>query len=431
MFILIGVLFALSTTSLLILLLSSHAHHIGLVDTACSRKIHQNDIPTIGGIAIFSGFLLALFFVHGSDMYIYLFGFVLPALLLVGVGAIDDVIYIPFRRRFAAQVVAGLLMTLAGGVVIDQLGELLLSGNVINLGVFAVPFTIIFLVGLVNAFNLCDGIDGLAGSLALVALLGLGAVALIGGQFHTLTELSLLGVCLLAFLAFNARFPGHHRASVYLGDSGSTFLGFALLWFSIILSQGEQAVMSPVTPLWFFALPLFDMTTVFIRRIVNKQHPFSADREHLHHMLLTAGFSVGHAVLIIAAGALLLAGIGIAGLYLGVHEGVMLVLFFGFLAFYYFVVSQCWESRRFFGRVICRRSGKDRRRGGHQHQGICLRRGEERRTDLAFSLSAHGKRVSAITPRPLDEDPLEKLPPSAAQEAGVEPTQRSERIGNM
>jgi len=431
MSILTGALFALFTTSSLIIALSLKAHHIGLVDTACNRKVHQNDIPTVGGIAIFGGFLSALFFVHVSDMYLYLFGFVLPALILVGVGAIDDVISVPFRHRFVAQIVAGLLMTLAGGVVIDQLGELLLPGTVINLGLLAVPFTIFFLLGLVNAFNLCDGIDGLAGSLALVALLGLGAVALIGGQYRIFMELLLLGTCLVAFLAFNARFPGHHRATVFLGDSGSTFLGFALLWFSINMSQGEQAVMSPVTPLWFFALPLFDMTTVFIRRLANKQHPFSADREHLHHMFLTAGFSVTQTVLILAAGALLLAGIGIAGLYLGIPESIMLLLFFGFLAFYYCMVSRCWVSRRFFGRAVCRRSGKDRRRGDLQNQGICQRRGEERRTDPAFVLSAHGKGVSVITPRPLNEDPLAKLNPSAAEGAGVGSTQRSERIGNM
>jgi UDP-GlcNAc:undecaprenyl-phosphate GlcNAc-1-phosphate transferase len=379
MSILIGFLFALLSTSSLIILLSQHAHRVGLVDTACSRKIHSTDIPTVGGIAIFCSFLFAMSFVHGFDIYFYLFSFVLPAFLLVAVGATDDAISIPFKHRFAAQIVAGLLMTLAGGVVIEQLGEILLPGYVINLGLFAVPFTIFFLLGLVNAFNLCDGIDGLAGSFAMVALLGLGVVALIGGQSRIVMELSLLGVCLLAFLAFNARFPWHHRASVYLGDSGSTFLGFALLWFSINMSQGEQAVMSPVTPLWFLALPLFDMTTVFIRRIANKQHPFSADREHLHHMLLTAGFSVMQTVQILATAALLLAAIGIAGLYLGVPESFMLLLFFGFLALYYCAVSRCWVSRKFFGRVICRRSGKDRRRGDHMRQGMCRRCGEERR----------------------------------------------------
>jgi UDP-GlcNAc:undecaprenyl-phosphate GlcNAc-1-phosphate transferase len=270
-------------------------------------------------------------------------------------------------------------MTLAGGLVIDQLGELFLPGMVVNLGILAVPFTIFFLLGLVNAFNLCDGIDGLAGSLALVALLGLAAVAFMGGQFIILLELAFLAICLLAFLAFNARFPGHSRATIYLGDSGSTFLGFAVLWFSITMSQGEQAVMSPVTPLWFFALPLFDMTTVFIRRIANKQPPFLADREHLHHMFETAGFSVTQTVLALAAGALLLASIGVAGLYLGVPDFAMLLLFFGFLAGYYCIVSKCWVERKFLGNEICRRSGKDRRNAEHQIQGDCQRRGDERR----------------------------------------------------
>ena len=378
---LIGSWIALSSTSLLIVFLSSYAPSVGLIDTACSRKTHQSDIPTVGGIAIFFGFMCAQFFVHSPQMYISLFGFVLPALLLVGVGALDDVISIPFRHRFAVQILAGLMMTIAGGVVIEQLGEILLPGKVINLGLLAVPFTIFFLLGLVNAFNLCDGIDGLAGSLVLVALLGLGTVALISGQFTILVELTLLGICLIAFLAFNARFPGHSRATIYLGDSGSTFLGFALLWFSITMSQGEQAVMSPVTPLWFFALPLFDMTTVFIRSIANKQPPFLADREHLHHMFLTAGFSVGCTVLIISAAALMLAGIGIAGLYLGVPESAMLLLFFVFLACYYSMVSMCWFNRKFLGKEICRRSGKDRRTGEYQFQGACQRRGEDRRAN--------------------------------------------------
>ena len=378
---LIGFGFTLLVTSSLIRLLSLNAHHVGLVDIACSRKTHKTDIPTVGGIAIFLGFMTALFFVHGYDLYLYRYsyGFVLPALLLVGVGALDDAIGVTFKYRFAVQVVAGLIMTLAGGLVIDQLGELLLPGMVINLGILAVPFTIFFLLGLVNAFNLCDGVDGLAGSLALVALLGLGAVALISGQSTTLLELGLLGVCLLAFLAFNARFPGHNRATIYLGDSGSTFLGFAVLWFSITMSQGEQAVMSPVTPLWFFALPLFDMTTVFIRRIANKQPPFLADREHLHHMFETAGFSVTQTVLTLAAVALLLASVGLAGLYLGVPDFAMILLFFVCLAGYYCVVSKCWVGRKFLGNEICRRSGKDRRDGERQIQGECQRRGHDRR----------------------------------------------------
>jgi UDP-GlcNAc:undecaprenyl-phosphate GlcNAc-1-phosphate transferase len=154
-----------------------------------------------------------------------------------------------------------------------------------------------------------------------------------------------------------------------------------VLWFSITMSQGEQAVMSPVTPLWLFALPLFDMTTVFIRRIANKQPPFLADREHLHHMFETAGFTVTQTVLTLAAVALLFASIGVAGLYHGVPDFAMLLLFFGCLAGYYRVVSKCWVERKFLGKEICRRSGKDRRNGDHQSQGICQRVGEERRAE--------------------------------------------------
>ena len=375
----VPLLLALFITASLIFLLSLKAHHVGLVDIPCSRKIHQTGIPTVGGIAIFSGFLSALLLVRGFGVHVDLFGFVLPALILVGVGALDDSISIPFKVRFIVQILAGLVMTLAGGVVIGQLGEILLPGNVLELGVFAIPFTIFFLLGLVNAFNLCDGIDGLAGSLVMVALLGLAAVAFIGGQYSILMKLSLLGVCVLAFLAFNAQFPGHRRATIYLGDSGSTFLGFALLWFAITMSQGEQAVMSPVTPLWFFALPLFDMTTVFVRRIANKRPAFVADREHLHHIFLTAGFSVAQTVVILVSAALLLASIGVVGSYLAVADSAMLALFFTSLALYYFSVSPVSLKKRFLGRAICRRSGKDRRDVERQIQGECQRRGDERR----------------------------------------------------
>ena len=144
---LIGLGFTLVVTSSLIRLLSLSAHHVGLVDIACSRKTHKTDIPTVGGIAIFLGFIIALSFVHGSDMYLYSYGFVLPALLLVGIGALDDAIAVKFKYRFAVQIVAGLIMTLVGGLVIDQLGELFLPGMVINLGLLAVLFAIFFPAG--------------------------------------------------------------------------------------------------------------------------------------------------------------------------------------------------------------------------------------------------------------------------------------------
>ena len=359
-----GDLIALLATSSLIYFLTSRAQRVGLIDRPSGRKVHEAEIPTVGGIAIFGGFVLALF--TSPVSHVTLVGFVIPALLLVGVGAVDDILVMSARSRFLMQILAGLLMTLAGGVVVEQLGTLLVPGMVINTGMLAVPFTLVCMVGLVNAFNMSDGIDGLAGALTLVALLGLGTVAYLGGQFPMLEGLSFLGFSLLAFLGFNARFPWRKRADIFLGDSGSTLLGFAVLWFSVSLSQGEHAVMTPVTPLWFVALPLFDMALVMTRRVINRQSPFAADREHFHHLFGAAGFSVGQTVLMLAAVAALLAIAGIAGLYLEVPERVMFGLFLGVFACYAFLVTQAWERRRFLGRAICRRIRQERRLAGER-----------------------------------------------------------------
>ena len=185
-----GDLVALFATSSLLYLFSSRAHRIGLLDKPSGHKIHQAEIPTVGGIAIFCGFLLALFSTGISDTY--LVSFVLPSLLLVCVGILDDIFIISHKPRFIVQIMAALLMTLAGEVVIDQLGELLIPGEMMNLGMMAIPFTVVCVVGIVNAFNMSDGIDGLAGSLTLVALLGLGTVAYIGGKFSMVASLSFL-----------------------------------------------------------------------------------------------------------------------------------------------------------------------------------------------------------------------------------------------
>jgi colanic acid biosynthesis glycosyl transferase WcaI len=476
-----GYLLALFATSWLSYFLASRAHTLGLVDKPSLRKGHEMETPTIGGIAIFGGFLLALF--SSPVPHVYLVGFVLPALLLVGVGAIDDAISISYKSRFFMQILAGLLMTLAGGVMIDQLGALLIPGTMITLGVFAIPFTLVCLVGLVNAFNMCDGIDGLAGSLTLVAILGLGTVAYLGGRFHMVESLSFLGFSLMAFLAFNARLPWHKRAVIFLGDSGSTFLGFAVMWFAVNLSQGEQAVMTPVTPLWFIALPFFDMATVLIMRLSKKQSPFEGDREHFHHIFLAAGFSVNQTVLILTATALLLALIGVAGQYLGVPEDVMFASFLAVYAGFFFLVRHSWKRMRFLGREICRRAGKERRsaqdRRRHPgitdqkpHEGANRRCCEDRRvidgrrrlshqagnslyhadgpliesvrmdtfpktvfvnryfwpdhsatsqllSDLAFSTSVHGRPVAVITSRQRYDDPLARLPDTETSEGVI------------
>ena len=351
---------AFLATSFFIYFFRSRAATLGLVDRPSNRKRHEADVPVIGGIAILAGFLLTYFSTTGLTAEMQ--WFIVTALLLTGVGVVDDVASLSHKTRLLVQAIAGLLMVMYGGLVLHDLGALFIRDVVLTLGPLSVPFTIICVVGLVNAYNMCDGIDGLAGVLALVALLGLSVVAFMGGQTETFTILIIVCACVIAFLAFNARSPWRKKAVIFLGDAGSSLLGFIIVWFSIALSQGDTEAMTPVTALWFVALPLFELVGTTFRRLMSSKSPFIADREHLHHLFLSAGFSVTQTLFSLAATASVFACIGISGLYLRVHENYMLLLFLGSFFLYYYFMIRAWRSMRFLGRNVCRRLHRHDRR---------------------------------------------------------------------
>ncbi len=359
-------LIAYMATALVIYFATSRAAYFGLVDRPSGRKIHNDEVPVIGGIGIFCGFIVSLFTLNLPEEHIL--GFVLPAILIFVVGLVDDIRHVSYRIRFFTEILVGLLMTVWSGVVIYDLGFLLLKDSILTLDVLSAPFTIICLVGVVNAINMSDGVDGLAGMLTLVALVCLAIVTLIGGQQELFQILLLLTCSLLAFIGFNLRFPWRKRAIVFMGDAGSMFLGFSLTWFTVSLSQGENAVMTPVTPIWFIALPLFDMTATMLRRLIQGRSPFDADCGHLHHIFLLAGFSVGHTVSILSSIALLFAIIGIAGLYFGVQENIMFYAFLCLFAVYFLFMMHTWKTMRFLGRSICPRDKTNNRRFGREHR---------------------------------------------------------------
>jgi UDP-GlcNAc:undecaprenyl-phosphate/decaprenyl-phosphate GlcNAc-1-phosphate transferase len=161
------------------------------------------------------------------------------------------------------------------------------------LGRWALLFTLFGVIGVINAFNMIDGLDGLAGGTALIATGWLVVVCLSAPTNHPddLGALLVLAAVLAGFLVFNLRGPWRSRASVFMGDAGSTMLGFVLSWFLIHLSKGDQAVMAPITAVWILALPLLDTLTVMTRRIIAGQNPFAADRQHVHHLLLGRGLT--------------------------------------------------------------------------------------------------------------------------------------------
>ncbi|MFQ5545739.1 MAG: MraY family glycosyltransferase [Acidiferrobacterales bacterium] len=313
-------------TSVLLWVLRPLATRIGLVDRPGKRKLHKGNVALIGGIAMFTALA---FSVLTFDISLPAFrSFVAAATLLVVVGFVDDLWELPSRIRFAVQITAALIMTLGGGVVVQDLGAI--TGNeIVTLGAWAIPFTVFATVGVINALNMSDGIDGLAGGLSFIAFALLSYVAMASGRVADASILVLLTCIVGTFLLFNLRSPWRSRALVFMGDAGSMFLGFALAWFVISLSQGENRAMTPVTALWILALPLIDTVSILLRRVLSGRSPFSGDRDHLHHILLMAGCSVNKTNGVLLSATLILGLAAVFALYHRIAEHIMFYCFLG------------------------------------------------------------------------------------------------------
>lgn len=339
----------------LLLVLRRLAVPLGLLDRPGGRKKHENTVPLVGGISMFLAFALSDWV--GDQTLGQYSSFLVGSLVLVVIGALDDRHELSSAVRFLAQIASALIMALAGGVVLRDLGEVGFGGGLFELGLFAVPLTVFATVGVINALNMSDGIDGLAG---LVTLVALGCLALVAYWEDSASQLPILGLMVsvvLAFLVFNL---GFGRALVFMGDAGSMFLGFALAWFLIDFTQGEDRLMPPAVALWVVAVPLIDTVAMMLRRILKGRSPFSPDREHFHHVLLLAGFSPRLTLAIIVAVALLSAGFGIGGWYLGLPESLLLYTFLAFFCTYFFAIMRAWKVKRFLTRSL--------RMEGHQQE---------------------------------------------------------------
>jgi UDP-GlcNAc:undecaprenyl-phosphate GlcNAc-1-phosphate transferase len=357
---------AFGVTVLLILVLRPLAFRIGLVDVPGGRKDHAHDTPLVGGIALFCGFFFAVLLVDGA-LAPYKPLFAGGALLLI-IGILDDFQELPAWTRFAAQITAALMMTQWGGVVVEDLG-FLLGRDELVLGPWAVPFTVFGVVGVINAFNMCDGLDGLAGTLSLLALVFMALAAFAAGDGAHTSLLMILAAAVLGFLVFNYRVPGRRRALVFLGDAGSMFLGFCLAWFLVALTQAPNAPIAPVTALWLVAIPLLDTVSLMLRRVMKGRSPFAPDREHFHHILLVAGYSVSRAVLVIAVLSTLLALFGLAGLWSSVDQWVMFYAFAGLFLLYFWGVRHAWRVMR----VLPKPGGRQAMGAGQAHGALVQR----------------------------------------------------------
>ncbi len=290
MIILSTLLIALFITLSLVPLFRGLAVKLRAVDIPDARKMHQQPMPKTGGLAMAAGALIPIIlWVPSNPMLLPL---LLSLAVVVAFGFLDDVIELGFKAKFVAQFFAALIVVLYGGVQITSLGTLLPDGFLLP-GYISVPLTVFVIVGVTNAINLADGLDGLAGGISLLIF---GCISLLafkcGDLVIALMAASLAGA-IFGFLRFNT-FP----ANVFMGDAGSQFLGFLAITLSLSLTQ-KNVPYSPLLPLLLLGFPVLDTLTVMLGRIYHGKSPFKADTNHFHHKMMRLGFYHNEAVLII------------------------------------------------------------------------------------------------------------------------------------
>jgi undecaprenyl-phosphate alpha-N-acetylglucosaminyl 1-phosphatetransferase len=304
------------------------ARRVGLVDRPNERKRHQGRVPLIGGLCFFIGTAVGVVYYAPPDRFTAnLLGI---GAFIVLIGLIDDLEDLSARSRLLVQAGATALMIATTGVYLDDIGPLF-GLETLHLHAFGIPLTILAVVGLVNAFNMLDGIDGLAGTIALVSIIAILTYASADWPGTSATvPLQILGLTLVPYLLVNLGWPDGRR--IFMGDAGSTLLGFVIAFSLVRLSQPGGEPLAAVDTLWCVALPAMDLMAVMYRRMRRKLSPFKADRRHLHHRLLDAGFTPRAALGLIGISATLLVGLGY--LLRDVEETVSLAVFLGCLLLY-------------------------------------------------------------------------------------------------
>jgi UDP-GlcNAc:undecaprenyl-phosphate GlcNAc-1-phosphate transferase len=303
-------LIALVITILLTPMVRSFAPEIGAIDKPSERKVHFSNVPRSGGIAIYFGFLAALLFgllLGGSSGSMvnprFILGIVMGGSLVLLVGLLDDIFSLPAPVKLLGQILAA-LTAIYFGVAITFVSNPF--NGLFPLGYLAIPLTLLWLVGMTNAMNLIDGLDGLAVGVTAISAGTLFLVALRTHQLGAaLLMLALAGVA-LGFLRYNS-FP----ASIFLGDSGSYFLGFVLAAASIVGVFKTTLVVALLVPLLILGVPIFDTIFAILRRLKERKNPFAADNYHIHHLLLRAGLTQREAVYAIYIVCLLLSFIAL------------------------------------------------------------------------------------------------------------------------
>ena len=267
------------------------AQKMGAVDVPKdARRMHDHPIPRMGGLAIFFGFMLSvLVFLPLTEQ---LRGMLLGASLIVVLGILDDIYALSAKLKFVVQIVAALIAVSQGNVITVLSNPNIFSDDPFwDLGILSVPVTVLWIVGITNAVNLIDGLDGLACGVSTISSMTMLVIALVVAEADVAIIMAALAGACIGFLPYNL-----NPAKIFMGDTGSTFLGFILAVVSIQGLFKFYTFISFAVPFLMLGLPIFDTCFAIIRRLAKGQSPMAPDRGHIHHRLIDMGFSQKQAV---------------------------------------------------------------------------------------------------------------------------------------
>lgn len=332
-------IFSLIICTALILLLRRIAHIIGFIDHPGGRKQHMQPTPTVGGLSMFLAVFLTLLWCNGMVENVAILMSCAAALVILGV--LDDKGGLSVQLRILTQVFLATVVIDNSDGMVSHLGAVL--GSNLELGILALPFSVIAYVGGINAMNMIDGADGMAGKMALISTIGVAVIAYYGGDAGLLPLTWAMLGSVFGFLLFNTRLVVK-RAWVFMGDAGSMWLGLALSWLLAQLTNGVAAA-EPAIALWLFGIPLIDTLIVMFRRLRHKKSPFAADRTHIHHVLEHNGFSIRRTVLILSLVQLALVSIGVGFYFTHAPAWLIFCSFLLLMAIYYYQLRHYHTDR--------------------------------------------------------------------------------------
>ncbi|PSL31626.1 UDP-GlcNAc:undecaprenyl-phosphate GlcNAc-1-phosphate transferase [Planomicrobium soli] len=278
------------------------AFRLGAVDRPNFRKVHAKVMPRLGGLAIFGSFLIGYFILLPREpaeaRFIQLDSAILiGAFLIILTGVLDDIFEITAKAKLLGQFLAASIIVIGGGLEISFIN--LPFGGELDFGYFSIPLTLLWIIGITNAINLIDGLDGLATGVSSIALLTLSVMAFIMGDIFVMTLAALLAASSLGFLFYN-----FYPAKIFLGDTGALFLGYMISVFAL-MGFKNVTIVALIIPIIMLGVPISDTFFAIVRRLREKQPLSAADKSHLHHCLLNIGFSHSQTVLIIYGVAIL------------------------------------------------------------------------------------------------------------------------------